>query len=221
MIFDLSPDNPSCSDFSAYAEWLLQGGLSAQTVRNHFGAIIALYIWVGNQKAVDILNSPPWMINTVRPNRSVRSAMTPDDLIAMIHASTSSDYFTPLLVALTFGFFGYLRISNLAPLKASTFDPTTFGYHRARAGFSFLHEMVEKTSVDPQLSDDPAPAFGLLPTVSGSGLEDLQANAGLCQDQHRCQHACPAHLPRHSRQAHLHHHVKGHVSENHRCGSSS
>ena len=130
MIFDLSPDNPSCSDFSAYAEWLLQGGLSAQTVRNHFSAIKALYIWVGNQKAVDILNSPPWMmsikgmINTVRPNRSVRSAMTPDDLIAMIHASTSSDYLTSLLVALTFGFFWYLRISNLAPPKASTFDPT-------------------------------------------------------------------------------------------------
>ena len=62
MLFDLSPDNISCDQLAAYAEWLIQGGLSAQTVRNHFDAIKALYSWVDNVRVVDMLTSHNWRL---------------------------------------------------------------------------------------------------------------------------------------------------------------
>ena len=130
MVYGLSPDQPSCDDLAAYAEWLLQGGLASQTVRNHFGAIKALYVWVDNKQAVDILNSAAWqlsikgIVNTVRPSYNILAAMIPDDLVAMVEAAASSLELAPLMVVLTFGFIGYLRVSNMAPPKASEFDPS-------------------------------------------------------------------------------------------------
>ena len=106
------------------------GGLTAQTVRNHFGAIKALYAWINHKTAVNILSSAQWqlsikgIVNTVRPSFNILAAMIPDDLVAMVEAAASSAELAPLAVVLTFGFIGYLRISNLAPHKASTFDPT-------------------------------------------------------------------------------------------------
>ena len=50
--------------------------------------------------------------------------MIPGDLVAMIEAAESSAELAPLAVVLTFGFIGCLRISNLAPHKASAFDAT-------------------------------------------------------------------------------------------------
>ena len=128
MVYDVSPDSPTCEDFAAYAEWLLQGGLTAQTVRNHFGAIKALYSWICHQDAIDILSSAQWhmsingIVNTVRPSFNILAAMIPDDLVAMVEAAESSAELAPLAVVLTFGFIGYLRISNLAPHKAVGFD---------------------------------------------------------------------------------------------------
>ena len=130
MVFEMATDSLDAEDFAAYAEWLLRGGLSTQTVRNHFGAIKSLYSWVDNQGIVSILESADWkmsicgMINTVRPSYNIKSAMTPEDLIAMMEAASSEEDMVPLMVALTFGFLGYLRISNLAPPTADQFDIT-------------------------------------------------------------------------------------------------
>ena len=99
-------------------------------VRNHFGAIKALYMWVDNKQAVDILNSAAWqlsikgIVNTVRPSYNILAAMIPDDLVAMVEAAASSLELAPLMVVLTFGFIGYLSVSNMAPPKASEFDPS-------------------------------------------------------------------------------------------------
>ena len=40
----------------------------------------------------------------------------------MVNATGFNDRFVPLMVAVTFGFFGYLRVSNLAPATAAQFD---------------------------------------------------------------------------------------------------
>ena len=130
MVFGIPADSPQCDDLAAYAEWLLQGGLATQTVRNHFSALRAMYQWVNNQPAVDVLSSSRWQMtirgicNTIRPSNNVRAAMTPDDLLTILEACTWCDDLMPLTVALTFGFFGYLRISNLAPPTAHEFDQT-------------------------------------------------------------------------------------------------
>ena len=139
MMHNMSPDNITCNELSAYAEWLAQGGLSSQTVRNHFGAIKAMFVWVDNTRVINILDSMRWrltiqgIVNTVRPPCNLLNAMTPDHLSAMVDAAASStivdsagnnNKFVPLMVALTFGFFGYLRVSNLAPNTAANFDIT-------------------------------------------------------------------------------------------------
>ena len=136
MVFKVNPDEPSCDQLAAYTEWLLQGGLVVSTVRNHMAAVKSLYIWMGNARVVDTLNSTPWsltirgLLNTVRPSYNIRAAFTPDDLLAMMEVAYRYDDLFPLIVALSFGFFGYLRISNLVPQTAASFDPTrntTFG----------------------------------------------------------------------------------------------
>ena len=94
MVYDVSPDSSTCEDFAANAEWLLQGGLTAQTVRNHFGAKKALYSWSSHEEAIDILSSAQWqlsikgIVNTVRPSFNILAAMIPDDLVAMVEGYT-------------------------------------------------------------------------------------------------------------------------------------
>ena len=56
--------------------------------------------------------------------------MDPDALWTIIETCTWHTVYTPLIGALSFGFFGFLRISNLAPQTAADFDPkrhTTVG----------------------------------------------------------------------------------------------
>ena len=56
--------------------------------------------------------------------------MTVEDLIYISQAAQGMEGFSPLVVALTFGFMGFLRISNMAPPTAAAFDisrHTTFG----------------------------------------------------------------------------------------------
>ena len=50
--------------------------------------------------------------------------MRVNDLLALVEACTQQEVFTPLRVAVTFGFFAFLRISNLAPPTLHTFDHT-------------------------------------------------------------------------------------------------
>ena len=130
MLFNINPDQPTCDQLAAYTEWLLQGGLAVATVRNHVAAIKSLYLWVANTDIVAILNSSAWaltvkgILNTIRPSYNIKAAMTPEDLLALMEVAYRYDDLLPLTVALSFGFFGYLRISNLVPQTAATFDPT-------------------------------------------------------------------------------------------------
>ena len=136
MVYDMNPDATNCDTLSAYTEWLLQRGLAVATVRNHMAAIKSLYLWVGNTTVSDILASSicsitiRGLLNTVRPSYNTKLAFTPEDLLAMMEVAYRYPDLQVLTVALSFGFFAYLRISNLAPPTATTFDATrhtTFG----------------------------------------------------------------------------------------------
>ena len=127
---------PTEVDLAAYTEFLSTGALSASTIRNHMSAVKALYQWWGIQEVVDSLSTQAWrmtvkgLINTIRPSYDKRAAMDPDALWTIIETCTWHTVYTPLIVALSFGFFGFLRISNLAPQTAADFDPkrhTTVG----------------------------------------------------------------------------------------------
>ena len=47
-----------------------------------------------------------------------------DDLVAILQACSTNSRFAPLAVALSLGFFAYLRLSNLVPSRITQFDPT-------------------------------------------------------------------------------------------------
>ena len=130
MLYGLNPDEATCDQLAAYTEWLLQGGLAVSTVRNHIAAVKALYSWMGNAQVIAILNSSVWsltirgLLNTVRPSYNTKATMTPEDLLALMEVSYHYDDLLPLTVALSFGFFGYLRLSNLVPQTTASFDKT-------------------------------------------------------------------------------------------------
>ena len=82
----------------------------------------------GNTPAANILSSDAWaltiraMTNTIRPSYSFHAAIIPEHLLNMMEDCDRHDEMLVLGVALTFGFFAYLRISNLAPPKAADFN---------------------------------------------------------------------------------------------------
>ena len=137
LVYKIDVTYPSELDLAAYTEFLSQSAMSAPTIKNHASAIKALYQWWGKKDIVQSLSTQAWrltvkgLINTIRPSYDKRAAMNPDDLWTIIETCHwQGSEFTPLVVALTFGFFGFLRISNLAPPTARDFDPakhTTIG----------------------------------------------------------------------------------------------
>ena len=136
LVYAVDVQYPTDLELASYAEWLVQGGLSCATIRNHFTAVKLLFQWWGKEDIVRSLSSHAWtltikgLLNTVRPTFQKRAAMTLEHLTALVQTCHLRESFTPLKVAVTFGFFAFLRISNLAPPTVGLFDPTrhtTFG----------------------------------------------------------------------------------------------
>ena len=170
MIFDPNPDVPSLDSLAAYTEWLLQGGLAVSTVRNHMSATRTLYLWTDNAIAAEILASSTWsltirgLVNTVRPSYSTRAALNPNDLLCLMEEADLYDDLIALNVALSFGYFAYLRISNMAPPKEREFDVsrhTTFADIALRNEgllFSLKWSKTRQSNKDPVAI--PLPSLG-------------------------------------------------------------
>ena len=79
---------------------------------------------------VEAFSSTAWttmvtgIVATAQPCSDTRTAMTREDLQVMVEYCGNFMSVLPLKIALIFGFFGYLRISSLAPEKASSIDPS-------------------------------------------------------------------------------------------------
>ena len=71
---------------------------------------------------------------SVGPQPDHRSAVTKDDLIKLVAVRDTDPSLVPLRVALVFGFLGYLRISNLAPPTAKSFDPARVDVKPSKEG---------------------------------------------------------------------------------------
>ena len=76
--------------------------------------------------------SPAWTLTlraisySAGPQPDHRSAVTKEDLIRLVAVCNTDPSLVPLRVALVFGFLGYLRISNMAPPTAQSFDATRY-----------------------------------------------------------------------------------------------
>ena len=79
---------------------------------------------------VGLFRSDAWALtlrgisNTVRPTTPNRSAVNIGDLLALVKATAGIQHLLPVQVGILFGFFGFLRVSNLAPPKISDWDPS-------------------------------------------------------------------------------------------------
>ena len=108
---------------------LLISGRSPATVKNYLSAVKLLFQEWQVPAVVKDLSSPAWTLTlraiaySAGPQPDHRSAITREDLLKLVAVCDTDPSLVPLRVALLFGFLGYLRISNLAPPTAQSFDP--------------------------------------------------------------------------------------------------
>ena len=120
---------PVLDDFGAFAEFLLISGRSPATVKNYLSAVKLLFQEWQVPSVVKDLASPAWTLMlraiaySAEPQLDHRSAVSKEDLIKLVAVCDTDPSLVPLRVALVFGFLCYLRISNLAPPTAQSFDP--------------------------------------------------------------------------------------------------
>ena len=128
--YEVDLQAPAIDDFGAFAEFLLISGRSPAIVKNYLSAIKILFQEWHLADVVRDLASPTWNLTlraisySAGPQPDHRSAVTIDDLLKLVLVCDMDPSLVPLRVALVFGFLGYLRISNLAPPTAKSFDPT-------------------------------------------------------------------------------------------------
>ena len=129
VVFGVNAKKPQVDDVGAFVELLVRSKKATGTIRNYISAIKQFYIEYGSNDTLSVFQSAAWktmlrgLTYTSRPCVDARTAMTREDLERMIMCCGRGKEFLPLKVALIFGYFGYLRISNLVPETRSTFDP--------------------------------------------------------------------------------------------------
>ena len=128
--YGIPVEAPSIDDVGAFTELLVESKLSVATIKNYCVAIKTLYAEWGLIQVLKEFDAPAWrfMMKGLAYSTDVRqdnkAAMTLGDLEKMVKMCKKDRALWPLQVALTFGFFGYLRVSNLAPETVISFDPT-------------------------------------------------------------------------------------------------
>ena len=130
IYYDVRWDSPSLDDIGAFFELLVQSGRSLGTIKNYLSPVKAFYFERSLTRVQRLFTSPGWsamvkgLSNTVRPTEDRRTAVTLEQLEVMVEFCNRDVALLPLKVALVFGFFGFLRLSNLAPPTAGEFDPS-------------------------------------------------------------------------------------------------
>ena len=123
-------ENPTVDDVGAFTELLTNTDLSFSTIKNYCTAIKTLYAEWGLVHVLRSFDTPAWrfmlkgLAYSATTRQDCRAAMTFIDLKKMTMMCKDDKSLWPLRVALTFGYFGYLRVSNLAPDVALNFDTT-------------------------------------------------------------------------------------------------
>ena len=143
LVFNIDYANAMLDDITAFIEWLLRSRLSLGTVKNYLAAIKTMYLWWEKDLTVRDLSSHAWQMtlrgisNTIRPPVDTRAAMTLEHLYLAVDYCSAHPNYHFLAVAITLGFFGFLRVSNLAPQTQDMFDITR---HTTLGDITFSHD---------------------------------------------------------------------------------
>ena len=130
LVHNVSLTAPTQDDVGAYTEFLLRGQLAPATIRNYMTALRAFYMWWSQPQAVAILNSHATRLTirgidyTVESSADTRTAVTENELFALLVATESHQRFFVMRVGILLSFFAYLRLSNLVPPSVADFDPS-------------------------------------------------------------------------------------------------
>ena len=165
--------SPTVDDISAYAEWLIAANLAPSTIKNLLSAVKILYTWWQKHHIVKLFQSDAWSLtlrgitNSVRPSQTNKSTISIQDLIIIIQSCSFSLDLLPFKVGILLGFFGFLRVSNLAPPKVSDWDPsrhTTWDdVHVSDKGILFKIRWSKTRQSSSDSAVIPLPALGSSP----------------------------------------------------------
>ena len=130
IVYGIPVEAPTIDDVEAFTELLVEAGLSVAPIKNYSVATKTLYAEWGLVRILKRFDVPAWkfmlkgLAYSADTRQDTRTAMTMEDLMTMVNICDKDKALWPLQVALTFGYFGYLRVSNLAPETVTSFDPT-------------------------------------------------------------------------------------------------
>ena len=181
LVYDVDLYAPRLDDFGAFAELLLISGRSPATVKNYLPAIKSLFQEWRAASVVKDLTSPAWTLTlraisySAGPQPDNRSAITLEDLTRLVAVCNTDPSLVPLRVALVFGFLGYLRISNMTPPTAQSFDPPRCPTLRTRVT---TRPKVDQDASDTARGDHHPPLLPVRPAhLPSSRMEPIPAHA--------------------------------------------
>ena len=120
-------------------------------------------------------------MNTMRPSFNQRTAIASEHLLAIVQSIIHLPKFNPLRVAITFAYFGYMRISNLTP----TPQPGRLGplpphvkrrRHHRTSGCGSVPKMDKNPPSQPQSGSCPTPQLGKFSSLPSPRLGRLHTS---------------------------------------------
>ena len=119
---------PTVLDLMVFSEYLIMFGLALGTVLNNLSAVKTSMLL--RSYDVSAFSDYHWNLyvksvkHTIRKGENQRPGFTSTDISHLIMYCLGKEELLVLAVALSFGYFGFLRGSNLAPPTKGGFDPT-------------------------------------------------------------------------------------------------
>ena len=120
--------SPTLPVLMAYLEYLVKNSVSVNMIANHVSALKAQFIMYG--LPFQLLEHPEirYFIKSLKINRPLtsvtRNIMSLDNLTALIHQCSFIPAGCVFKSIFLIAFFGFFRISNLAPHSLTSFDPS-------------------------------------------------------------------------------------------------
>ena len=172
VVLHVSLYQVSTTHVLSYLEFLATNGVSCNMIANHISAAKAHFVMNNLDYSVWCHKNVKYFLKSMKltrpvklPNRNVMDVQTLSKLINLCDSIYMGKIFKAVFLL---GFFGFLRLSNIAPHSLSTFDPT----HHLTAGDvifskSFM-KVVLKWSKTNQFRDRVH--ILSLPRIKGSNL---------------------------------------------------
>ena len=121
MVLQLSLNDINIEHVLSYLEYLTRNGVSFHMLANHVSAAKA-------QFAIRGLDTVKYFLKSIRINRPMKivkkNVMDVDTLNKLIHLCDSIYMGKIFEAVFLLAFFGFLRLSNIAPHSVAAFDPT-------------------------------------------------------------------------------------------------